>query len=84
MTFPTLFRIPMLGIVAIIYSTIFTGGIIPLVLYYFGLRWSKASVGGLAELAFPLLAVFVFYFSFGSSVSMLSYINAKEYGKRGS
>ncbi|MFX0123944.1 MAG: DMT family transporter [Candidatus Hodarchaeota archaeon] len=88
------FGIPMLGIICIIYSAILTGGIIPLSLYYFGLRWSKASVGGLAELAFPLLAIFVnfIFLGFGLSLSQiigalilfgvvttLSYINTKEY-----
>ncbi|MFW9906857.1 MAG: EamA family transporter, partial [Candidatus Thorarchaeota archaeon] len=97
-TFPSFFEtnlgISMLGIVCIIYSAIFTGGIIPLALYYFGLRWSKASVGGLAELAFPLLAIFInfIFLGFGLSptqiigalilfgvVSTLSYVNKKEY-----
>ncbi|MFX0184429.1 MAG: EamA family transporter, partial [Candidatus Hodarchaeota archaeon] len=95
-TFPELLKIPMAGLVCIIYSAILTGGILPLALYYFGLRWSKASVGGLAELAFPLLAIFVNFFTLGfgltltqllgaiilfSAVTTLSYINAKEYEK---
>jgi drug/metabolite transporter (DMT)-like permease len=86
--------IPVNGFVAIILVTIFTGGIFPLALYYFGLRWSRASVGGIAELAFPILAVFVnFYFlGFGLTelqivgaiilfiiVSLMSYINKIEH-----
>ena len=47
------------GILAIAYSAVLTGGIIPLGLYYLGLRMSKASVAGLAELTFPVLAIFV-------------------------
>ncbi len=95
-TFPKLFQIPMWGIVCLLYAVIFTGGIIPLVLYYYGLRWSKASIGGLAELTFPLLAIFVNYFALGWTlsftqilgavilfgvVSTLSYINIKEFEK---
>ena len=97
-TFPEfkLFQIPMWGITCILYATIFTGGIIPLVLYYYGLRWSKASVGGLAELAFPLLAIFVNFYALGFGlsetqilgaiilfgvVSAMTYINKKEYEK---
>ncbi len=95
-TFPKLLALPMTGLICIIYSAILTGGILPLALYYFGLRWSKASVGGLAELAFPLLAIFVNFVTLGfiltitqilgaiilfSSVSTLSYINAKEHEK---
>lgn len=81
------------GLVCIIYSTIFTGGILPLALYYYGLKRSKASIAGLAELAFPLLAIFVNYFFLNETltelqligaglliitVSSLSYINAKD------
>lgn len=95
-TFPELFKIPMWGITCILYATIFTGGIIPLALYYYGLRWSKASVAGLAELAFPLLAIFVNFFTLGFGlsgtqilgaiilfgvVSAMTYINTKEYEK---
>ena len=76
--------------------TSFTGCIIPLVLYYFGLRWSRASVGGIAELAFPILAIFVndYFLGFGLSnmqiigaiilfsvVSLISYVNKLEYEK---
>ncbi|UCG01211.1 MAG: EamA family transporter [Candidatus Heimdallarchaeota archaeon] len=92
--FETNFGIPMLGIICITYSAILTGGIIPLALYYFGLRWSKASVSGLAELAFPLLAIFINFIFLGFTLSLtqiigalilfgvvttLSYINTKEY-----
>jgi len=99
-TFPKILEtnlgIPMLGLICIIYSTILTGGIIPLALYYYGLRWSKASVGGLAELAFPLLAIFINFIFLGFTltttqilgaiilfgvVTTLSYINTKEYEK---
>lgn len=91
---PADFQILMNGLVAIILVTIFTGGIIPLSLYYFGLRWSRASVGGLAELAFPLLAIFVNFIFLGfeltvwqiigaiillTVVSVMSYVNSKEY-----
>ena len=91
---PADFQILINGLVAIILVTIFTGGVIPLSLYYFGLRWSRASVGGLAELAFPLLAIFVNFIFLGfeltewqivgaiillAVVSVLSYVNRKEY-----
>lgn len=91
---PSDFQILMNGLLAIVLVTIFTGGIIPLSLYYFGLRWSRASVGGLAELAFPLLAIFVNFIFLGftltewqiigaiillSVVSILSYVNRREY-----
>jgi len=93
-TFPKLIPIEMLGIIAILYSALLTGGILPLALYYFGLRWSKASIGGLAELSFPLLAIFVNFVTLGyglsgwqilgafilfGSVMTLSYINTREY-----
>lgn len=82
------------GLFIIIIATIFTGGIIPLSVYYFGLRWSKASVGGLAELAFPVLAIFVNFIFLGWGltaiqivgaliliivISYLSYVNIKEH-----
>ncbi len=90
------FLIPISGLIAIILVTIFTGGVIPLSLYYFGLRWSRASVGGLAELAFPLLAIFVNFIFLGFAltgwqvigaiilltvVSVMSYVNRREYEK---
>ncbi len=90
------FLIPINGFIAIILVTIFTGGVIPLSLYYFGLRWSRASVGGLAELAFPLLAIFVNFIFLGdvitgwqaigaiillTVVSVMSYVNRREYEK---
>lgn len=80
-------------IACITYSAFLTGGVLPLALYYFGLKRSKATIAGLAELAFPLLAIFVNYFFLGYglttlqiigagillvTVSMLSYINTKE------
>ncbi len=68
--------IMMTGLIAIIFVTIFTGGIIPLALYYFGLRWSKASVGGLAELAFPILAIFVNFIFLGFGLTELQLIGA--------
>lgn len=82
--------------VGLIYAAIFTGGILPLTLYYFGLKRSKASVAGLAELAFPLLAIFINYYFLGfgltliqiigavillATVSALSFINAREMEK---
>lgn len=93
---PIKLLIPINAFIAILLLTLFTGGVIPLGLYYFGLRWSKASVGGLAELAFPLLAIFINYLflGFGLSpiqilgaiillgvVSVMSYVNAKEHEK---
>lgn len=70
---PVDLAITMTGLIAIIFAAIFTGGVIPLALYYFGLRWSKASVGGLAELAFPILAIFVnfIFLGFGLTESQL-------------
>jgi drug/metabolite transporter (DMT)-like permease len=88
--------IPLNGFVAIALVTIFTGGIIPLAVYYFGLRWSRASVGGIAELAFPILAIFVNYYFLGwgltftqivgaiilfGVVSFMSYVNRIEHEK---
>ncbi|MHA1448469.1 MAG: DMT family transporter [Candidatus Hodarchaeales archaeon] len=90
-------NIPVMGIIIIIYATIFTGGIIPLAIYYYGLKWSKASISGLAELSFPVLAVFVNFIFLGWMlnitqiigaiiilvvISALSYINAKEHEKK--
>ncbi len=87
------------GGVGILYSAILTGGILPLGLYYFGLKRSKAAIAGLAELAFPLLAIVINYVFLGFgvssnrtlailqiigavllliSVSVLSYVNARE------
>ena len=68
--------IPINGFIAVVLVTIFTGGILPLSLYYFGLRWSRASVGGVAELAFPVLAIFVNFFFFGWGISGLQLIGA--------
>lgn len=98
-TFGFDYNIPINGFVAIALVTIFTGGVIPLALYYFGLRWSRASVGGIAELAFPILAIFVNYFFLGwgltdiqiigaiilfGVVSLMSYVNRLEYEKTNS
>jgi drug/metabolite transporter (DMT)-like permease len=69
-------EIPINGLLAIVLVTIFTGGILPLSLYYFGLRWSRASVGGIAELAFPVLAIFVNMFFFGWGISGLQLVGA--------
>jgi drug/metabolite transporter (DMT)-like permease len=69
-------EIPINGFLAIVLVTIFTGGILPLSLYYFGLRWSRASVGGVAELAFPVLAIFVNFFFFGWVISALQLVGA--------
>ncbi|MHA1347024.1 MAG: DMT family transporter [Candidatus Heimdallarchaeaceae archaeon] len=91
--FPNVFNWvwPVIGCLA--YAAVLTGGVLPLALYYFGLKRSKATIAGLAELAFPLLAIFVNWIFLGYSlstlqivgagillvtVSMLSYINTKE------
>ena len=75
-TFGFDYNIPLNGFIAIALVTIFTGGIIPLALYYFGLRWSRASVGGIAELAFPILAIFVNYYFLGWGLSFIQIIGA--------
>jgi drug/metabolite transporter (DMT)-like permease len=82
--------------VCILYFAILTGGVLPLALYYFGLKRTRASIAGLAELAFPLLAIFVNWYFLGwgldifqgigagilfLAVSVLSYVNAKEMEK---
>lgn len=84
-------------ITCLIYAAVLTGGILPLALYYFGLKRSRASIAGLAELAFPLLAIFINYFFLGWGltwkqgvgagilivmVSALSFINAREIEKQ--
>jgi drug/metabolite transporter (DMT)-like permease len=84
-------------IACLVYAAVLTGGVIPLALYYFGLKRSRASIAGLAELAFPLLAIFVNYFFLGwglttmqgigagillVTVSALSFINAREMEKQ--
>ena len=84
-------------IACLVYAAVLTGGILPLALYYFGLKRSRASIAGLAELAFPLLAIFVNYFFLGweitwkqgigagvllAMVTTLSYINARETEKQ--
>ena len=73
---PLAIPIEMSGMVAIIFVAIFTGGIIPLALYYFGLKYSKASIGGFAELAFPVLAIFVNYAFLGFTLSTSQFIGA--------
>ena len=75
-TAPLAFPIEMNGIVAIIIVAIFTGGIIPLAIYYYGLKHCSASVGGLAELAFPVLAIFVNYAFLGFALSTTQLIGA--------
>ena len=54
-----LLNIPIVLILGILFVTIFTGGVLPLALYYYGLRMSKAVVAGLAELTFPVLSIIV-------------------------
>ncbi len=83
-------------ILAILYFASLTGGVLPLMLYYFGLKRSKAAIAGLSELAFPVLAIIVNYYFLGYgldwfqgsgalllvvTMSLLSYINAKEMEK---
>lgn len=68
--------IEMHGITALCYSAVVTGGIIGLALYYKGLKSSKASVCGFAELAFPLLAIFVNYVFLGWELSAAQLIGA--------
>ena len=45
-------------------------------MYYFGLKRSKASIAGLAELAFPLLAIFVNYYFLGFGLKTLEWVGA--------
>ena len=83
--------------VCIIYFALLTGGVLPLATYYFGLKRSKASIAGIAELAFPLIAIFVnkyflgwglhLYHKIGAgilfgAVSILSFVNAREIEKK--
>ncbi|MHA2032046.1 MAG: DMT family transporter [Candidatus Kariarchaeaceae archaeon] len=70
------FAIPINAFLAIVIVTIFTGGIFPLAIYYFGLRWSRASVGGIAELAFPVLAIFVNYYFLGFGLTFTQAVGA--------
>ncbi len=75
-TFGADLNIPLNGFVSIFLVTIFTGGILPLVLYYYGLRWSRAFVGGVAELAFPVLAIFVNFYFLGFGLTFLQLVGA--------
>ncbi len=75
-TFGSDFNIPINGFLSIVLVTIFTGGIFPLALYYYGLRWSRAFVGGVAELAFPVLAIFVNFYFLGFGLSGLQLLGA--------
>eukprot|EP00727_Mastigamoeba_balamuthi_P003080 m51a1_g1277 hypothetical protein (449) ;mRNA; f:111177-113052 len=43
----------------VFFGTLITGGVIPLTMYYFGLRLGPAAVAGLCELTFPAVAIFV-------------------------
>eukprot|EP00727_Mastigamoeba_balamuthi_P005038 m51a1_g14532 hypothetical protein (410) ;mRNA; r:940053-941413 len=43
----------------VFFCTLATGGVIPLALYYFGLRMGPAAVAGLCELTFPAVSIFV-------------------------
>ena len=73
---PLAYPIEMSGMTAIIVVAIMTGGIIPLAIYYYGLKHSSASIGGLAELAFPVLAIFVNYAFLGFALSTTQLIGA--------
>ncbi|MCY3412329.1 MAG: EamA family transporter [Candidatus Heimdallarchaeota archaeon] len=66
---PLALNIELTGFQIILIATIFTGGILPLAIYYYGLKYSKAAIGGLAELAFPVLAIFVNYLFMGFELS---------------
>ena len=83
--------------VCIIYFALLTGGVLPLALYYFGLKRTRAAIAGIAELAFPLLAIFVNWYFLGwglnrfqaigagilfGAVSVLSFVNAREMEKK--
>ena len=68
--------ISMSGWLTLLYSAIITGGVIGLVLYYFGLQSSKAVISALAELAFPLLAIFVNYLFLGFGLNLGQIIGA--------
>jgi len=63
-------------VICILFFAAFTGGVLPLSLYYFGLKRSKASIAGLAELAFPLLAIFVNYYFLGFGLETLEWVGA--------
>ncbi|MHA1397797.1 MAG: DMT family transporter [Candidatus Heimdallarchaeaceae archaeon] len=80
-------------ILCILYFAVLTGGVMPLSLYYFGLERSKASIAGIAELAFPILSIVVNYYFLGYgldwfqgsgaiilliTISTLSFINTRE------
>ena len=44
-------------------------GLVALLLYYWGLRWTTASVASLAELTFPVVAIAVGYFAFDATLT---------------
>ncbi|MHA2249285.1 MAG: DMT family transporter [Candidatus Kariarchaeaceae archaeon] len=53
-----IYELTWLGWICILYMTI-VPGLIPLVIYYAGLKRTQASIAGIMELSFPILGVFV-------------------------
>ncbi len=60
----------------LLYAAAISGGLIGLYIYYFGLKWTKASIATICELTYPISAVVLNFFFLNQSMMLFQWIGA--------
>ena len=58
----------------LLYAAAISGGLLGLYIYYYGLKWTKASVATLCELTYPIAGVVLNYFFLNQSMMLFQWV----------
>ena len=64
------------GFLFLFYAALISGGLIGLYIYYYGLKWTKASVATICELTYPIAGVILAYLFLNGSMLLFQWIGA--------
>lgn len=60
----------------LLYAAAISGGLVGLYIYYFGLKWTKASIATICELTYPISAVVLNFFFLNQSMYVFQWVGA--------
>lgn len=60
----------------LLYAAVISGGLLGLYIYYFGLKWTKASIATICELTYPIAGVVLNYYFLNSSMFPVQWMGA--------
>lgn len=60
----------------LLYAAVISGGLVGLYIYYFGLKWTKASIATICELTYPISAVVLNFIFLNQSMMVFQWVGA--------